>query len=160
MLYGLHVSGKPKKNNKEIRCIKKELEWILEYRQFINDLDEINNIIIDIEVCIKTNGLTRATKEKCNNYLNRLTSEKGVVFKQELQERFQRSGRLLSASKKIICTSDILESAFGKYKNYVSSNNMAGITSLVLCIAAFTSSLNEKEIKDALEKITINDLST
>jgi hypothetical protein len=35
---------------------------------------------------------------------------------------------------------------------------MTGITSLVLCIAAFTSSLSENEIKDALEKITTNDI--
>ena len=61
---------------------------------------------------------------------------------------------LLPESKEILCTSDILESAFGKYKNFVSNNPMSGITNLVLSIAAFTSSLNKKEIKNALETVT------
>ncbi len=34
---------------------------------------------------------------------------------------------------------------------------MAGITNLVLCIAAFTSSLEEGEIKEALETTTLTE---
>ena len=35
---------------------------------------------------------------------------------------------------------------------------MAGITNLALCMAAFTSSLNESDIKQALESTTVNDI--
>ena len=58
-----------------------------------------------------------------------------------------------------MCTSDILESAFGKYKNYVSGNPMAGMTDLALCIAAFTCSLTPQEIQAALEHTTLNDVN-
>lgn len=60
----------------------------------------------------------------------------------------------------IICTSDILKSAFGKYKNYVSCNAMAGITDLALCIAAFTCSLTSQELHKAFEHTTRNDIRT
>jgi len=59
----------------------------------------------------------------------------------------------------IVCTSDILESAFGKYKNYVSCNPMAGITALVLCIAAFTCPLTPQVITEALEQIREQDVT-
>ncbi len=59
---------------------------------------------------------------------------------------------------KILCTSDILESSFGKYKNYISDNPMAGITNLALCISAFTSSLSEDELKESLENTTMKDI--
>jgi hypothetical protein len=58
----------------------------------------------------------------------------------------------------ILCTSDIIESAFGKYKNYVSKNPMAGVTNLTLCLAAFTSSLKKESIRDALEKTKVADI--
>ena len=65
---------------------------------------------------------------------------------------------LVSTKSNILCTSDIIESAFGKYKNYISHNPMAGITNLALCIVAFTSSLKEREVKDALEATTVNSI--
>ena len=65
---------------------------------------------------------------------------------------------LLPEINNILCTSDILESAFGKYKNYVNKNPMAGITNLVLSIAAFTSNLDKREIKAAFESVRTLDI--
>jgi hypothetical protein len=76
----------------------------------------------------------------------------------EILAHMQETLKLLPEKKRIVFTSDIIESAFGKYKNYVSSNPMAGITNLVLTIAAFTASLEKKEIKKALETTTVNDI--
>ena len=65
---------------------------------------------------------------------------------------------LLPNKSKILYTSDILESVFGKSKNYVSENPMAGITNLVLTIAAFTCSLSQKDVKNCMEKIRTIDI--
>ncbi|MCP4398957.1 MAG: hypothetical protein GY801_16865 [bacterium] len=73
---------------------------------------------------------------------------------------FQETCALVEAAECLICTSDILESAFGKYKNYVSDNPMAGITGLALCIAAFTSSLELSELQESLERTTTHDVHT
>jgi len=64
----------------------------------------------------------------------------------------------MTDNKKILISSDIIESAFGKYKNYVSLNPMAGVTNLILCISAFTASLTNNDIKKALESTTIYDI--
>ena len=53
---------------------------------------------------------------------------------------------LIPQNQALLCTTDILESAFGKYKNYVNSNPMACVTNLILCLATFTCSLAENEI--------------
>ncbi len=73
---------------------------------------------------------------------------------------FQLTCALVDASECLLCTSDILESAFGKYKNWLSDNSMAGITGLALCIAAFTSSLETQELKTAYEQTTTHDVQT
>jgi len=56
--------------------------------------------------------------------------------------------QLVPQNESLLCTSDILESAFGKYKNYVNSNPMACVTNLILSLAAFTCSLTEQEIQN------------
>lgn len=157
--WGIKASNFLEKNtyaaNKEA---KEELKWIKKYKLIIQELSQMNEIISEIEKIIKSTGICKSSIEKCNELLKTLTSKKGIELKNKLNEYFEYSQKLLSTTKKILCTSDILESAFGKYKNYVSNNPMAGITNLVLCIAAFTSSLTDKEIKNALESTTKNNI--
>jgi len=85
-------------------------------------------------------------------------SEKGKKLKTQILNYMTQTIQLVSQEKSLLCTSDILESAFGKYKNYVSSNPMACVTNLILCLAAFTCSLTEIEIVEALEKTKIKDI--
>lgn len=146
-------------NNKEIKKdVKEKLEWLKEYKVFIKELSMFNEIICKIEKITKSVGISKASIKESNQLLNQLNSPRGAVLKEKLKEYFSDTVKLLSAIKNILCTSDILESAFGKYKNYVSKNPMAGITNLVLSIAAFTSSLMSDEIKIALENTTTNNI--
>jgi len=135
-----------------------KLKWVKKFKKFIYELDEINQIICKIEKLLKHNGLSKDTAKKCNQFLDRLSSEKGIIFKERLKDYFTYQLELVSPTNNILCTSDILESSFGKYKNYLSNNPMAGITNLALCISAFTSNLDEEELKEALEKTTVKDI--
>lgn len=135
-----------------------KVKWILKYKQFITDLSELNNMICNIEKIFKHNGFSKSTEKECIEKVEELKTDIGLDFKERFKEYLVATRKLLPNADKILMTSDIIESAFGKYKNYVSSNPMAGITNLILCIAAFTSSLDESEIKEALETTTINDI--
>lgn len=142
-------------------CTKKmmdSLQWLTEYEISIKDLSEINDTIKEIEKIVKSNGLSHNTVEKCNNILSSLKTKNGIELKAGLNEYFKNTVELLPTYEKILCTSDIIESAFGKYKNYVSNNPMAGVTNLALCIPAFTSQLNEEDVKKAFETTTVNDI--
>ena len=135
-----------------------KVKWILKYKQFIEDLSELNSIICDVEKIFKHNGFSKSTGKECSVKVEELKTDIGISFKEKFKEYLIETENLLPNVDKMLMTSDIIESAFGKYKNYVSSNPMAGITNLILCIAAFTSSLDESEIKEALETTTINDI--
>ena len=60
--------------------------------------------------------------------------------------------------EKILCCSDIIESTFGKYKNELCKNPMCGITSLVLIIPAFTSTLTSECVNEAIDNCTVSDI--
>jgi len=138
--------------------ITENFNWIFSYKSFIIELAGINNVICEVEKIVKHNGLSSLTMNQCCHILNKLTTDLGSVIKNELEIYFKETIEMCPNNKNILITSDIIESAFGKYKNYVSCNPMAGITNLVLCIAAFTSSLEENEVKNALETTTMEDI--
>jgi hypothetical protein len=48
----------------------------------------------------------------------------------------------------------VIESAFGRYKNELNENPMSGITDMALIIPALTASLDEDEIKKAVDSCT------
>lgn len=135
-----------------------KLWWIREHELFIKDLANINNAILEIEKILKHRGMTKTTIKSCNKILNTLTSSKGKVLSSKVKEYFKSVQELMPKTKILLCSSDIIESTFGKYKNYVSSNPMACLTNLSLSIAAFTSSLKENEVKMALENVKIKDI--
>jgi len=150
--------------NEKSKLYTKEREnliWLKDYQEFIYELDRINQTICEIEKIVKINGLSTQTIKACNSILNLSklnTSENGQKLKTNILNYMKQTLQLIPQKDALLCTSDIVESAFGKYKNYVNSNPMACVTNLILCLAAFTCSLKEKDIVTALEKIKIKDI--
>ena len=133
------------------------LLWILKYKTFIEEFTLINRIICDLEKIVKTKGLSLETKAECL----RLFENSSNSFMETLRKEFIiYADEMLSRTKnqRILCTSDIIESAFGKHKNSVSNNPIAGVTELVLSLATFTSDLSKEGIKKALEATTVQNL--
>lgn len=135
------------------------MTWILPYRAFFEELHEVTTLVEIIERHVKHNGLSPDTVAQCCQALTPVSTEKGRCFTFDMLVYMHTMLTLTNAKQAIVCTSDILESAFGKYKNYVSRNPMAGITDLALCLAAFTSTLSSQEIVEALEHTTCHDVT-
>jgi hypothetical protein len=130
----------------------------LDYNKFVEELSEINTAINTIEKILKYSGFSALTEESSLDVLSKIKSGIGYQLHNEMKTYFSETKNLLPDCQKILLSSDIIESGFGKYKNYVSLNPMAGVTNLILCISAFTASLEKSEIKKALESVTINDI--
>ena len=55
----------------------------------------------------------------------------------------------------ILCSSDILESCFGKYKSIVKANKTVGITDLCLCISCLMGENDAEQTMKSMAKIKI-----
>lgn len=135
--------------------IVEKIKWVLDYEVFLKELNEINIIIKAIEKIVKNNGLSKKTIKLCIAQFKGKITKKINEFKVNMKKYFEEFMPIVKKFKKILCSSDIIESAFGKYKNYVSNNPLAGVTGLVLSLSAFTSNLTFDEIEEALENTTI-----
>lgn len=138
----------------------KELRWVLRYKVFIEELNELNQIIKQIEKIIKTEFLSDETIAKCEKIISQSTKSYSKVTEvcSQIIDYLKTTRALLPEMEKILCTSDIIESAFGKYKNYISKNPMHGASGLALCIAAFTGELADEMIKASMEASKIKDI--
>lgn len=137
-----------------------KLHWLLKYEKFITELNSINQAIAQIQIILKFKGLSKQTIKQTGKILDKLKIDNQRIryFQIELRKYLELTNAQLPDEKNILCTSDIIESSFGKYKNYLAQNTMIGITNLSLCLAAFTNNLDAVELKEGLEKTTINDL--
>ena len=113
-----------------------------------------------IKTILKTKGLSNDTIKEADEILMELNmnNERLRYFYEGMTKYLKETIEQLPNVEKILCTSDIIESSFGKYKNYLNQNPTIGITNLSLCMGTFTSSLETDELKGGLESIKMADL--
>jgi hypothetical protein len=138
----------------------KHLIWVKKYKSLILELAEINSVLKQIKTLLKINGVSKVTEEKVFEILKniKINNTKTQYLKNKIIELIEEYMNSLPNTNIILCSSDIIESSFGKFKNYIKGNQMTGITNLSLCLSAFTSNLEVKEIEKALEKVKVKDV--
>lgn len=149
----LKQEKKRKKKNITTKEIINKLEWLSDKESFILEMQEIMNAVGEIFSLTKLNGLNKSIIKKCRKCLSLLKTTKGKMLKQELNIYFNEVMEMGLSDKKLLCTSDIIESMFGKYKMFSGSNTMGGITDISLSIPALTSHIDIDEIKKIMENV-------
>ena len=134
---------------------KEKMLFVKNYETLIRETQQLIIIANNIQEILKNNGLSEITRKKCLSLFENITDHRTLKFKEMVNEYLETTVKSIKGNNTILCSSDILESSFGKYKNYISDNISVGITDLSLCIAAFGSKLEQDEIKKALENVKV-----
>ena len=90
------------------------------------------------------------------------TGEKGGVFAKNCEaylDNLSTKSKLLNQDY-LVCSSDIIESYFGKFKAKVNPNSRSGLTEFIFTIATFGQSFSPQEAKQAMQSIKIKDLKS
>jgi hypothetical protein len=143
--------------NKEVNEeeTEKKLDWITKNKSLINELNRIIDVIEKIFTLVKSSGLNADTISTCSVMLSKLSGIRSRLLRKEFTIYFDEVLEVIKNSEslsKVLCTSDIIESSFGKYKNNLNKSSINGITDLALYIPALTVELNEK-VKEIFEEI-------
>lgn len=151
----LEKYGEKGENRDETGAIKEKLQWIIEKEAFIREINQVLDVINKIFKLVKNQGICKETVIKCNQFVDELKSTRGEKIKEEIMLYLNEVITTIKGEKRILCTSDIIESAFGMYKNNISKNALNGITNLSLCIPANTNKIEPIEIKQIMEMVEI-----
>jgi len=147
--------------NKDISVEERDqLQWVKEKEAFVVEMGSIIEVVQNISRILKHEGLSKLTKLKCISMLSSCKDGRLKEFKSYILNYLDEHTKEIKHQKEtILCCSDIIESAFGRYKNELSKNPMSGITDLVLIIPALTAKLTEASITEAIDSCTVKDIA-
>jgi hypothetical protein len=148
-------------DNTRIKQEERELlSWVGELKSFIFEMQNIINAVEKTSVILKHNGLNQKTYNACLKILKSVPeSTKQKIFTSLFIEYLDNNMNKRSSSKEtLMCTSDIIETIFGRYKNELNQNPANGITDMALIIPAMTSDLNKDVIMKAIDKYNVKQI--
>lgn len=156
--WGISVLNVLENGPDTLKAEKINLNWVMGYKEIILELALLNQMINSIQLLLKTKGLSTATLSECGKELLKANTPRLHLFTRNLSDYLHQmwTNRPMKDLNCLLCSSDIIESAFGKYKYYIHTNPMVGITNLSLTLAAFTGKLTLEEMKEAFQSTKVD----
>lgn len=141
--------------------VQNRLSFLKEKTVLIVSLIEVSHIFKSVCEKLKNEGFGAVQKQAILTELDSLdVGEKAKIFIENctayLENLTKKSEALEQAH--LLCSSDIIESYFGKFKTKINPNNQSGLTEFIFSIANFSQPFSIQETKNALEKIKLKDL--
>jgi hypothetical protein len=141
--------------------VQSRLMFLREKETFIASLVEVSMVFKTICKTLKNQGFGTLQKQSILVALEGVKAEQRTsVFiencKAYLDNLSEKSQALEQAH--LLCSSDIIESFFGKFKTKIKANSRSGLTEFIFTIANFSQPFSVGEIKEALEKVKLKDL--
>ena len=150
----LRLIEKQKLNTQEFE----KVSFLLDYKAFITDTLLILNTLNLIQKKLKTKHLSQTQIDECLLELKKLKSPKGLMIAEKMKSYFETTIAKFDTDQQVVCSSDIIESCFGKYKEVVKLNKTIGVSDICLSISCLTNNGGIKELKKALETVKTKDV--
>ena len=141
--------------------VQDSLVFLQQNQILIQSLTETGTLFKTICETLKTQGFAKQVNASLVAYLDNSTLlEKPAVFAQNCKEYLHNLSdkSTLLAIPHLLCSSDIIESFFGKFKTKINPNNHSGLTQFIFTIANFSNPFSIKETLSALENIRLKDI--
>ena len=134
-----------------------KIKWILDFEELIKNLHKEQALINGINKILKTEGLSEESKNKCEELIKE--SEVNPYIKGEIGDYLERNLNKLPQAQTVICSSDIIESIFGKLKNKLAENSSSGLTEGSLAMANYGQKITEQAAKNGMEEVKIVEIN-
>lgn len=139
--------------------LQEKLGWVILFRQSIYDWTEMMRVTETVERFVRTQGLYIGAVLDLEKLLGDVANTKHAqnVYKELLGFITQESSKA-QENEKLLGSSEVIESVFGKLKYLEKGQSKSGFTDLVLSIGTMVSSLSPDVILTALKFATTQKL--
>lgn len=135
-----------------------KVTFLLSYKEFVIDTLLILNTLNLIQQKLKIKHFNQIQVKECLLELEKLKSMRGLLIAEKMRDYFEITMAKLDINGQVVCSSDIIESCFGKYKEVVKLNKTIGVTDICLSISCLTNNGEIEQLKAALESTKKEDL--
>ena len=141
-------------NEEATNKYKNKVSWVKDFAEDMKEWRSMLNIINLLMKEIKQNGLSNHTLSIVSEKMAKieLTSQNLKKMKNDILNYIIEQSKDLNGI--YLGTSDIIESMFGRYKNFSAKTPMKEVGKAVLTMPIFTSDINHAEVEEAMETIT------
>ncbi len=137
---------------------REKVAFVSGYRDFITQTFALLNTLNHVQKILKIKGFCESSVSECRVLLNAVSGTKEDRVKCMLDTYFDETLAKMGTHKRMLCSSDILESCFGIYKSIVKANKAVGITDLCLCISALLGEGSLESTEKAMSEIKISQI--
>lgn len=135
---------------------KEKLSWVFDYKSVLNEYKEIANIF-DMTVSeVRENGYYRGINkiiEQCG--FQTASMERSQCFLRKVLKALSEEESKVPEGMRLVGSTEILESMFGRFKQLEKSHSSGGLTSLVLSLPAMIGQWSSDQLKAAMEWASI-----
>ena len=143
----------------EAEKFKDKLSWLAEYKPHIKEWRTMLNILHAVKHEVKSNGFSSKTAGTVGKAIDRLENKSQRFRTLKVQVISYIEEECTEINGVYLGCSDIIESIFGKYKNFSGKSPMKEIGRAILTIPAFTSTVNYSDVKNAMETISAKEVA-
>lgn len=137
--------------------VKEKLGWLILFSEHLEEWGELLQVVTSVESFIRKQGICR----QCHLQLKERLSvqpykprPKEII--EELLAFVQKESLKAAPEERLIGSSEVIESVFGKQKQLEHYQAKSGFTGLILGVAAIVSETTTNVVKEALEKTRTN----
>lgn len=139
--------------------LEAKLGWIKDYRKDLSDWEALWTLMSVTESFVRNHGLYRGARQDLKDRLAFLApTEQTKRIRLELISFVAQESRKAKAHERLLGSSEIIESVFGKLKSIEKSQAASGFTGIVLTVAAIVSKTTSEVIRAAMETVRTKDV--
>jgi hypothetical protein len=141
--------------------LRAKLGWLRRYRRALCGWSELLSLVKTVEAHVHREGLYPGIRETLEKQLPALVRTAAGRRFQNAQLRFlAEQSRPLVPGRRMIGSTEVLESIIGKYKRLQSTHSKGGMTTMLLGVGAIVGKKSAVTIAQALQTIRTQDVVT
>lgn len=150
------------KTKAEVEALKKKMDWIIQFRTDLAEWKEILELVEKTEAYVRTKGLFHDGDQelRCLLRLSPKATERTLRIRWSLIEYVLDASLKAKPGERLLGSSEVLESVFGKFKYMQAEHVKGSFTGMVLAIPAMVSKTTQEVVRCALETIPVHTVRT
>jgi len=141
------------------RYFQEKLGWLAHYKDEIAYYVEMIELVQTVQQQVKQEGLSQTSSMDLENSIKDkvLTAPAEQIKKQIIGYLTEEGGKIPDGEIRL-GTSDIIESIFGKYKQYTANSPLKEVGKMILTIPLFVTKITSQLVKRAMECVSTMDV--
>jgi len=145
----------------DVKKVKEKLDWVNDYRSKIEEWINIINIVTYTENFVRNNGIYADANVDLEKKLTELNlRERENIFKTKAVDFVRAESLKAKPGERLLGSSEIIESLFGKQKQIEKQQSKNGFTGLLLSLAAVVSKTTVDVVQDAMKSTKTKAINT